>query len=230
MAVHSPSDWLDAHHAEIEDALTAATNVAVIAEPTNPIRFIGELLLQKGGGAAVAVEQIQHQTAREEATLQQSVFSTSHIAHATPMGDSIAAEAEQVSAAVELAMATAFEAKKVPGKRLLSAVLERTIRFATSTLLLSAEEINKALGEEMLTVHVEADISKLDPALQDFSVLADDEAIKAATSRAADGQHKLLGNPDSSEALSAIREQGETLKAAYDDVSANGNRARKPPA
>ena len=104
---------------------------------------------------------------------------------------------------------------KVP---LFKQALARLVKLGTSSLHLDARVMNEALNDEIIPVHEPPDLTKLAPALRYFSVLADDEGVKAATESARDAEAAIIESPEGLDeaAEDNLREAHTRLKSSYD--------------
>ena len=96
----------------------------------------------------------------------------------------------------------------VPAKQLFDAALSQLVGYGHDVLGLDHTVVNEALEAEMVTVHEETDISKLEPALRDFAVLAEDDKVKEAaeSAQASAAQVALVKAPDDEAALQKLCE------------------------
>ena len=108
----------------------------------------------------------------------------------------------------------------VPATQLFEAALSQLVGYAHDVLGLEHSVVNEALDAEMVTVHEETDISKLEPALRDFAVLAEDDKVKEAaeSAQAAGAQAALVKAPDDETALQKLRDAHQKLASAYSEA------------
>ena len=108
----------------------------------------------------------------------------------------------------------------VPAKQLFEAALSHLVGYAHAVLGLEHAVVNDALEAEVVPVHEETDLSKLEPALRDFAVLAEDDKVKEAakSAQAAGAQAALVKAPDDETALRTLREAHRELSSAYSEA------------